>query len=723
MRTLLLFRWSPWCGKSTFIKQHWLEPYTLCADTFRMQYSSPTLYTNGEVHISQSVNAVAWDSLFATLEYRMQMWEFTVIDATNSKTVEMNKYKKLADEYRYRLYIVDMTDLPIEECKRRNKLRPEYKRVPEDAIDNMYSRFTTQKIPSWIKVIKPDDIRELKWRAINVSDEYKEVVHIWDIHWCYETLMSALPNGIEKDKFYIFLGDYFERWPENIKTLDFMESIIDLPNVVCLEWNHETHLWTYGIGKIPKSKYFNWNTLPELLEWWWDAKRMRIFCKKLCQCFYYTYKWKTVLCTHGWISNCDFDSLFPLWLTCVATDSLIHGVGTYNDTTECDLNFSRGDIIQIHWHRNIEDLDIEWIANLEWWVERWKELRVAHLNEYGLAIDHISYKDKEIQSESFWIKQDISVKQFIENLRKNRHISEKTLTGNISSFNFTRWAFSRNHWDRETVKARWLFINTNTYKIVARAYNKFFNIDEQKSTMLFSIWQNAQFPIVWYKKYNWYLGIVGYDEESDELIFTSKSELGWPHAMRLREIIIEKGIDLDEVKEYLKKSGSSFVFEVIDPINDPHIIKYTDRDVILLDCVRNVINFIKLPYEELLEIWQRLWFKVKEKIVELKDMQELRACVDDLLSPNSEYNTWTPIEWMVFVDQNDFMFKQKWYFYQQWKKLRWIIKTVSRWQNFEHTWMFTNAEMNEFYWWLKEQELTWEENIIELRDRFYLSKW
>lgn len=721
MRTLLLFRGSPWCWKSTFIKEFGLEPYTLCADTFRMQYASPELYTNWEVHISQSVNAVAWDALFVALEYRMQRWDFTVIDATNSKTVEMNKYKKLADEYRYRIYIIDMTDIPIDEVKRRNKQRPKWKRVPEEAIDNMYSRFSTQKVPSWIKVIKPEEIINLVWKPIEVSDEYKEVVHIGDIHWCYETLMSVLPNWIEKDKFYIFLWDYYERWPENIKCLDFMESIIDLPNVVCLEWNHETHLWTYGIGKIPRSKFFNTNTLPELLEWGWNAKRMRMFVKKLVQCFYYTYKWKTVLCTHWGISSSKFNEQFPLGLTCIPTDTLIHWVGTYNDTAECDRNFSKGNILSCHWHRNIEDAQIEWIANLEWWVERGKELRVAVLND-NLEVIKYPYVDKIPDKKEFGIKQDVSVKQFIEDLRKNNHIKEKELGGNISSFNFTRWAFSKSHWDRETIKARWLFINTNTYKIVARAYNKFFNVDEQKSTSLYAIWQNAHFPIVWYKKYNWYLWIVGYDEESNELVFTSKSELWWPHAMRLKEIIVEKGIDLEEVKAYLRWNGCSLVFEVIDPVNDPHIIKYSKRDVILLDCVKNTINFNKLPYEELLELWNRLWFKVKEIMVQLEDMQSLRECINSLLNPNSSYNTWVPIEWMVFEDMDWFMFKQKWDYYLQWKKLRGLIWIVARWNNFTHTWMLINPEMNEFYWWLKEQTLTWEENIIELRDRFYENK-
>ena len=41
-------------------------------------------------------------------------------DATNSKTAEMNNYKKIAETYRYRIICVDMTDVPIEECKKRN---------------------------------------------------------------------------------------------------------------------------------------------------------------------------------------------------------------------------------------------------------------------------------------------------------------------------------------------------------------------------------------------------------------------------------------------------------------------------------------------------------------------------------------------------------------------------------------------------------------------------
>ncbi len=87
------------------------------------------MQTNGIFAISQNNDNKVWAVLFDILEARMQRGEFIVIDATNSKTKEMTRYRDLAKAYRYRIYCVDFTDLPIEVCKERNKQRPEYKQV------------------------------------------------------------------------------------------------------------------------------------------------------------------------------------------------------------------------------------------------------------------------------------------------------------------------------------------------------------------------------------------------------------------------------------------------------------------------------------------------------------------------------------------------------------------------------------------------------------------
>ena len=52
MRTLVLLRGSSGCGKSTFIKEHKLDDYTLSSDSFRLLYSSPILMNDDTQSIS-----------------------------------------------------------------------------------------------------------------------------------------------------------------------------------------------------------------------------------------------------------------------------------------------------------------------------------------------------------------------------------------------------------------------------------------------------------------------------------------------------------------------------------------------------------------------------------------------------------------------------------------------------------------------------------------------
>ena len=156
MRVLLLLRGSAGVGKSTYIKEHDLEQYALSADNIRLMCQSPVLQTDGSVAISQTNEKLVWNLMFQMLEARMQRGEFVVIDATNSKTQDINRYKDMAKTYRYRMYCVDMTGVPIDECKWRNKLRPPYKQVPDEVIEKMYSRFETQQVPTGVTVIQPE---------------------------------------------------------------------------------------------------------------------------------------------------------------------------------------------------------------------------------------------------------------------------------------------------------------------------------------------------------------------------------------------------------------------------------------------------------------------------------------------------------------------------------------------------------------------------------------
>ena len=190
MRTLLLLRGAAGCGKSTWIEQQGLKPYAISADDIRLLCQSPILQADGSLGITPKNDKSVWKLLFQILEMRMTHGDFVVIDATNSKTSEINQYKNLCDKYRYRIYCVDFTDIPIDEVKRRNANRmPREKRVPDAAIDKMYARFKTQKIPAGITVIKPDEVDRIFFKPIDLSN-YKKIHHIGDIHGCNTVLQQ-----------------------------------------------------------------------------------------------------------------------------------------------------------------------------------------------------------------------------------------------------------------------------------------------------------------------------------------------------------------------------------------------------------------------------------------------------------------------------------------------------------------------------------------------------
>ena len=339
MRILLLLRGSAGCGKSTWIEQNGLKPYTLSADDIRLLCQSPIMQVDGTEGISQSNDNVTWKTLFNLLEVRMQKGEFTVIDATNSKTSEMNRYKEMCNTYRYRIFCVDFTDIPIEEVKRRNANREVLKRVPEEAIDKMYSRFATQKIPSGIKVIKPDELDTIWMKMFDMS-EYKKIHHIGDIHGCNTALQKYLSDngGIKDDEFYIFTGDYIDRGLENADVVKFFISIVNKKNVLMLEGNHERWLWLYANDCVGKSKEFELITRPQLEEAKIDKKDIRQLYRKFGQCAYYKYGDNIYLVTHAGLST------LPKNLSYVATDQMIRGVGN------CVVEFTNSwfDIVFTH---------------------------------------------------------------------------------------------------------------------------------------------------------------------------------------------------------------------------------------------------------------------------------------------------------------------------------------------------------------------------------------
>lgn len=358
-------------------------------------------------------------------------------------------------------------------------MRPEVKQVPDEAIEKMYARFQTQKIPSGITVIKPDELSRIWMKPLDVS-EYKKVHHIGDIHGCYTALKEYFDRegGIKDDELYIFCGDFIDRGLENADVVRFLLSIYHKPNVWLLEGNHERWLWVWANDGVSSSKDFELVTKTELDDAKINKKLVRQLYRKIGQCAYYTYAGNTYIVTHAGLSN------IPANITTVATSQMVKGVGNYNDVEAVSHSFvanTPANCYQIHGHRNTKRLPTqvnERVFNLEGQVEFGGHLRCVQATPDGIHAV-VEIKNNVFKESEKPVKPtahgEQSVGDVIIALRQNKYVQEKRY-GNISSFNFTKTAFYDKVWDEQTTKARGLYIDIARQKVAARAYDKFFNI-------------------------------------------------------------------------------------------------------------------------------------------------------------------------------------------------------------------------------------------------------
>lgn len=726
MRILLLLRGSASCGKSTWIEENGLKQYTLSSDDIRLLCQSPVMLNDGTVGISQNNDAIVWKTLFEILEIRMQRGDFTVIDATNSKTSEMNRYREMCETYRYRIYCVDFTHIPMEEVKRRNREREAYKRVPEEVIDNMYSRFRTQKIPSGIKVIGPDELDTIWTRLFDMSS-YKRVHHIGDIHGCDTALRKYLEEngGIKDDEMYIFVGDYIDRGLENVEVVKFLLSIMNRKNVLMLEGNHERWLWLWANDCVGRSKEFELRTRPALEAAGISKKDVRQLYRKFGQCAYYTYNGNVYLVTHGGLST------IPENISFVATEQMIKGVGDYNDSDKVAETFfdTTGDnCYQIHGHRNIRRTPVmvnDRVYNLEGQVEYGGCLRCVQVDPEGIhtvEIQNQVYKAPETAPEQSAVES--SVGDTIMALRGSRYIIEKKF-GNISSFNYTDKAFYERVWDGQTTKARGLYIDTVKGKVVARAYDKFFNVNERPETRFDMLQHKLQFPVTAYVKENGFLGIVGYNEYEDSLFVASKSTIQGPYAGWFKEML-EAALSpgkLEELKDYIRENDVSFVFECVDMKHDPHIIEYPASRLFLLDIVYNQLNFSKYEYGEMCGVARGLGLVPKEKAAVFAGWREFYDWYFDITREDYEYEG-RKIEGFVIEDDTGYMTKLKLAYYNFWKLMRSISQEAVRKGYISRTSALTTPLANEYYAWVRKLHDVPDKDglpkdICTLRNMFY----
>lgn len=371
MRTLVVLRGAPGSGKSTWIEKWGLKPYTLCADTIRELFESPVMDDEqGIMQISQKNDKEVWRLMFDLLEQRMVRGELCVVDATHSRPKDFSKYKELFKKYRYRCYCVTFDNVPIEKCKEQNRMRPEWKWVPEDVIDVMYARLESFPVPNYFKVIDCNDKEAIdavlnKYDPIDVN-EYDKIVVFGDVHGCFGPLQEYFEkSSFDENALYVFTGDYIDRGTRNDEVVQWLLENYKRENMILLQGNHERWLINYaneeydeeiksGVQNKCKSSVFFKYTAPQLEKF--KKGDLRELCRRFRQIAYLSFDGKRYFISHAGIG------FMPENLQKVKTDTFIKGNGKYEDPIDEWWEKNEGqrnpDLYQIHAHRNITNMPI-----------------------------------------------------------------------------------------------------------------------------------------------------------------------------------------------------------------------------------------------------------------------------------------------------------------------------------------------------------------------------
>jgi predicted kinase len=128
MKAVLLMCGLPGSGKSTWIKENKLEPYSISRDNLRLLYYGPLYNKYGLESMPYASEKLVYEEYMRIVEMRMRNNSFIVLDNTHLKVSSINSIVNLAEYYGYKVFIKVM-DTSVTECLRRNKAKEYYKKV------------------------------------------------------------------------------------------------------------------------------------------------------------------------------------------------------------------------------------------------------------------------------------------------------------------------------------------------------------------------------------------------------------------------------------------------------------------------------------------------------------------------------------------------------------------------------------------------------------------
>ena len=613
MRTMFILRGAPGAGKSTLIRRHRLGDLAIGLDDFRRLYSTPFTDLDGEPTLSMAFGAERQvvSAFKAAVAARIRQGGTILLDCTNPARKSYREFASLARRCGYRVYVVDVQgDLDDAELIERNETRRgTLGYVGPEVVADIAARVRAGAASVVEPVVGLEDVRRLNTIAETDAAGYERLVIIGDVQSCAGALAKAKEHfgGWDPAALFVLVGDLFDRGPDAAGVMDLIVEDGRVPdNIVLVEGNHDEHLRMICSdvrgGSWPDTR----ESRRQILASGRRDGDIEALLARMVPMAGLRFAGEHILVTHAGLDPATIDRIvtegedgllawdltevpmLQLLLGSSARSTTFQGRSGYERAVEARLSHPR--IVQVHGHRNgtrSEEpgpaLAAPNVYTLEHRVEHDGHLAVLQIDADGTRTLHAFTQDAPVLTGAA-----ADPDSLVARMSAHPEVRVREVTGmpGILACNFSRKAFAKGLWDRTSCRARGLFLRAADAEVVARGYDKFFNIGQSPGPAGLGevVRAGAGRPLSVRRKWNGYLAIVSVIDGRLRVFSKSGVTAYSEHAESLLRAHL--GQRADELAALIAEAGVSLTFEVISR-RDPHIVDEGDDKVVLLDAVRN----------------------------------------------------------------------------------------------------------------------------------------
>lgn len=582
--------------------------------------------------------------------------EKILVDRINHTRTQRIKYLYKAKKYGYKTKIIVLNQ-PFDICLKRALLRKNHPTLPSDTrrIDKalqMYFREYEPPVGSEANIIEKRTNFDPYILDLD-SSSYEKFIIIGDIHGCYQELMLLLEKvnyNIKDEKTaLVFVGDLIDKGPEPKKVFDY---VIENKNAYFVMGNHEFKLLRYLRGNNVSINHGLDKTIEDF--------NLFDISKEHSKAMRYTLEsvpFLIKLPNNSYVLHAGINPFKPILSQ--KREHLLY-MRTFNPTTGkisekgdpfwFEEYSKQNSKIYFGHHFHEQTVVRENVFALDGYCVYGGELRACILsknlelksNEIK-TLDNI-YKQEFVSQhalDTYYVSQyqfdKESPIQHFDKLVEKGYI-KKDENEELILYNYTDKTTFEKNWNYLTKQARGLIFDKKNGNVVARPFEKFFNIGENDSTQKHNLPLHLNYKV--FEKIDGSLGILYFFNNKWRI--STRGKLISEQSKKAEEILNKK-IKIENLDKSL-----TYLIEIIYPENKL-IIDYSNNESLVLLGAIETLSSKELYYEKLLELAKCAGFDLPKEYNNLK--------LDTILSNNIDFED--NIEGFVIRFDNNFRVKYK----------------------------------------------------------------